>query len=95
LSNDQVASLTHGDSSDECWTDDSERLLIQAVDALHDSSNIDDELWARMAQSFDQAQLLDLLLLCGWYHAISFAANGTQVALEEGAPRFTDAAHPR
>jgi hypothetical protein len=48
-----------------------------------------------MAQSFDQAQLLDLLLLCGWYHAISFAANGTQVALEEGAPRFTDAAHPR
>jgi alkylhydroperoxidase family enzyme len=95
LSNDQVASLTSGDFSDECWTDDSERLLIQAVDSLHEGSDIDDELWARLAQSFDQAQLLDLLLLCGWYHAISFAANGSQVELEEGAPRFADVADLR
>jgi alkylhydroperoxidase family enzyme len=95
LSSDQVASLTKGDSSDECWTGDSDRLLIEAVDALHDTSHIDDGLWARLAHEFNLAQLLDLLLLCGWYHAISFAANGTQVALEEGAPRFVDVAHPR
>jgi hypothetical protein len=95
LSNYQVASLTNGDFSDECWTDDSERLLIGAVDALHDSSQIDDELWARLAQTFDEAQLLDLLLFCGRYHAISFAANGTQLALEEGVPRFTDVLHFR
>jgi len=29
-------------------------------------------------------------MLCGWYHAISFTANGARVAREEGAPRFTD-----
>jgi len=29
---------------------------------------------------------LDLLLLCGWYHAISFAANAARVPLEDGAP---------
>jgi hypothetical protein len=40
LSTDQVASLTHGNSSDECWTDDSDRLLIEAVDSLHGSSHI-------------------------------------------------------
>ena len=95
LSKDQVASLTNGDCSDECWTDNADRLLIEAVDALHDRSNIDDGLWDRLAQTFDQAQLLDLLLLCGWYHAISFAANATQVALEERAPRFADFAHTR
>jgi len=33
---------------------------------------------------------LDLLLLCGWYHAISFAANAARVPLEDGAPRFAD-----
>lgn len=38
----------------------------------------------------DDAQILDLLLLCGWYHAISFGANGARVALEDGAPRFAD-----
>jgi hypothetical protein len=95
LSKAQVASITIGGPSDECWIDDSERLLIEVVDALHDSSNIDDGLWARLAQTFDQVQLLDILLLCGWYHAISFAANGTHVAPEEGAPRFADIANPR
>jgi len=35
-------------------------------------------------------QVLDLLLLAGWYHAISYAANATGVALEAGAPRFAD-----
>jgi hypothetical protein len=39
---------------------------------------------------FSEEQLLDLLLLCGWYHAISFAANGARVGLEDGAPRFAD-----
>jgi alkylhydroperoxidase family enzyme len=95
LSTDQVASLTHGNSSDERWTDDSDRLLIEAVDSLHGSSHISDGLWARLAEQFDELQLLDLLLLCGWYHAISFAANGAQVALEPNAPRFTDVPHPR
>ena len=34
------------------------------------------------------AQLLDLLLLCGWYHAISFTARAARVPLEDGAPTF-------
>ena len=29
-------------------------------------------------------------MLFGWYHAISFAANGARVAREDGAPRFAD-----
>ena len=35
--------------------------------------------------------MLDLLLLCGWYHAISFAANGARVPREPGAPTFAGA----
>ncbi len=65
LSNDQVASLTKSDSSDEWWRDDSERLLIEAVSALHDSSHIDDELWVRLAQEFNQAQLVTRLFVQG------------------------------
>jgi hypothetical protein len=36
----------------------------------------------------DQAQLLDIVLPCGWYHALSFAATATRVELEPMAPRF-------
>jgi hypothetical protein len=90
LSGEQVTSLTHGGPADPCWTQERDRILIEAADALHDNAGIPDDLWQRMASAFSDAQALDILLLCGWYHAISYAANGAQVALEDGAPRFED-----
>lgn len=85
----QLRSLTHGSADDGCWTD-REGLLISAADALHDSSDIDDRLWARLTRELTDAELLDLLLLCGWYHAISYVARAARVDLEPGAPRFAD-----
>jgi alkylhydroperoxidase family enzyme len=86
----QIASLTHGLPTDPCWVDAGERLLFEAVDQLHDSSDLTDELWAALAGVFDERQLLDLLLLVGWYHAISFVARGARVAIEPTGPRFSD-----
>ena len=37
---------------------------------------------------FDDQQIVDLTLLCGWYHAISFAARAARVPLEPDAPTF-------
>jgi alkylhydroperoxidase family enzyme len=90
LSTDQVTSVTHGDASDPCWTDERDRLLVLAADALHDRADIDDGLFARLSAEFTDAELLDLFMLCGWYHAISYVANATRVELEDGAPRFAD-----
>jgi hypothetical protein len=45
-----------------------------------------------MARVFSEEQLLDLLMLCGWYHAISFTANSVQLTPEPGAPRLADRA---
>src|SRR5260370_4695083 len=41
LSRAQITSLTHGSAGDPCWTDERDRLLIEAADALHDSADID------------------------------------------------------
>jgi alkylhydroperoxidase family enzyme len=90
FTDEQVRSLTHGSADDPCWTEERDRLLIRAADALHDTATIDDGMWRQLAAVFGEEQLLDLLFLCGWYHAISFAANGAGVALEPGAPRFSD-----
>ena len=90
LTSAQVTSLTHGGATDACWSDERDRVLIEAVDSLHDSARIGDPLWGRLAAVFADDELLDLLLLSGWYHAISFAANGVELDLEDGAPRFAD-----
>ncbi|MCT2590967.1 carboxymuconolactone decarboxylase family protein [Streptomyces sp. N2-109] len=88
LTHAQISSLTHGTSADTCWTTDRDRLLLDAVDALHTSNDIDDTLWQRLAAHFSPPQLLDLLTLCGWYHAISFTARATRLTPEPGTPRF-------
>ena len=65
-----------------------EALLLRLVDELHDTGHASATLWAELAVSYDQRQLLELLVLCGWYHLISFVANGAQVELEPWARRF-------
>jgi alkylhydroperoxidase family enzyme len=88
LDRDQIISLTSGNAEDNCWTDGRDRLLIEAVDSLHDSADIPDRLWQDLANVLSDANLLDLLLLAGWYHAISFVARAARVPLEPGAPTF-------
>ena len=90
LSRDQIVSLTHGGPDDACWTSTADGLAIRLVDALHETSTIHDTLWHDLATELSHAQILDLLMLTGWYHAISFTARATGVALEPGAPRFAD-----
>jgi alkylhydroperoxidase family enzyme len=86
----EIASLTDGSPDDASWTSARERVLIRVADALHDSGDVDDELWRAARDELQEPQLLDLLLLCGWYHAISFAARAARVEPEPGAPRFAD-----
>lgn len=60
LTPDQVTSLVHGGPHDPCWTSERERPLISAVDAPHETTDIDDGLRAGLAQVFDEHQLLDV-----------------------------------
>jgi alkylhydroperoxidase family enzyme len=88
LTDEQVRSLTHGSADDGCWDAERDRLLIRAVDALHDDGDLDDALWSALAAELDDGQLMDLTMLCGWYHAISFTARAARVPLEPFAPTF-------
>ena len=92
LSAAQLASLGHGGPGDACWSDQRDRLLIRTADALHDTSDVPGPLWVQLAEQFSEAELLDLLLLCGWYHAISFAARALRLEPESWAPAFKQTA---
>jgi len=89
LTADQRRSITHGTPDDACWSDD-EAHLLRAVDELHDDADVSDATWSALASVMSQEQLLDLTLLAGWYHAISYAANAARLAPETGSPRFAD-----
>jgi alkylhydroperoxidase family enzyme len=86
----QIASLAHGGATDPCWRTNRDQLLIQMVDEFHADGDIGDELWNALAAEFADPQLIDLLALCGWYHAISFLARAMRLEPEPGAPRFAD-----
>jgi len=88
LDRDQIRSLTHGGAQDPCWTAERDRLLIRAVDTLCDDRDIDNTLWDALSEEFDECEILDLTMLCGWYHAISFTARVARVPLEAGSPTF-------
>jgi alkylhydroperoxidase family enzyme len=88
----QVRSLTHGSAADPCWLEPRERLLIRVVDALHEHGDLDDVTWDELRGTFDEAAVLDLVMLCGWYQAISTVARTIRVANEPGAPTFTSVA---
>jgi alkylhydroperoxidase family enzyme len=89
LNSDQVRATAHGGADDTAWTL-REALLIRLVDALHDDAQVDDELWTRLAAEFSDAQLLELVVLIGFYHTVSFVTNALRLPLESYAARFPD-----
>ncbi len=68
-----------------------EAALIAMVDALHENSTVDDAIWAELARHYDEAQLIELVMLTGWYHAISFVCNALRVPLESWQARLPKA----
>ena len=65
-----------------------DRAILRLCDALHDRADVDDALWAELAAEFAPAQLVELIVLAGFYHTVSFATNALRIELEPGAARF-------
>jgi alkylhydroperoxidase family enzyme len=86
LTPEQVRATVLGGADDPEWVDE-ERLLIELVDELHDTAGISDELWSALSAAFSVDQILELIALVGFYHTVSFFANGLRLPLESyGAP---------
>jgi alkylhydroperoxidase family enzyme len=87
LSDEQV-DATRNDSSDApCWSD-AERALISAVDALHARATLDRNEYDALRAHYDDAQVLEILMLCGFYRTVSYVANALDLPLEAGGRRF-------
>ena len=73
LSAAQIAAVADG-SWAEAWAGP-DRDLLCAADQLLDDHTVDDLTWARLADRFDQRQLLELLFVVGAYTCLAMVLN--------------------
>ncbi len=90
LTDEQVRATVLGGVDALCWSQ-SEQALIAAVDALHSRATLDDAEFAALSAHYDDAQIFEIILLCGFYRTVSYLANGLDLPLEEKAARFPKA----
>ena len=83
----QVRSTVLGDADDGSWAPD-EAALIAAVDALLARKRLSDAEFARLAEHFDEIQILEVIQLVAFYHGVSLLCGALDLPLEAGAARF-------
>jgi alkylhydroperoxidase family enzyme len=90
LTPEQVRATARGTADDPAWSDE-EQQLVRLVDELCDTATVSDELWTRLEKTFALDQILEAILLVGFYHSVAFLANAMRLAPESYAPPFPSA----
>lgn len=83
----ETAAIAHGPADAPCWSGD-EQALIAAIDDLVDRRTIGTTAWAALSAHFDEAQILEVIALVGYYHTISFLCRALELPPEPWAARF-------
>jgi len=63
---------------------DEEDLLVAAADELHATSTIGDPTWTRLSERYDEAQLIEIVAVVGYYHQAAYLLNALGVRREPG-----------
>jgi alkylhydroperoxidase family enzyme len=92
LTEEEIARLA--DSGPGEWSAD-DRALVRLADELCDADAVGDETWAALTGRWSEEQLLELLVLAGYYRLVSGMLNSVGVALEPQTPGWPDGARPR
>ncbi|WP_410657019.1 carboxymuconolactone decarboxylase family protein [Amycolatopsis sp. lyj-112] len=93
LTREQLEATVTGDSAHPAWSA-RQRALIHAVDELHDTATLSGQGWAELAEHYSTGQLLEFLVLAGWYRTIAYVANGVLLENEPWAAPYPGPADP-
>jgi len=75
------------------WSDDDAALLAMA-DELCADNDVSDATWAALSRRWSEQQLLDLLVLAGFYRLVSGFLRSVRVQREPGTPGFPKESTP-
>jgi alkylhydroperoxidase family enzyme len=87
LTDEQIDATRNAGAAAPCWND-AEQALITAVDALHFRATLDREEFDRLSKHYNDSQVLEILMLCGFYRTVSYVANALDLPLEATGRRF-------
>jgi 4-carboxymuconolactone decarboxylase len=87
LSEEQITATVTGSPGDACWAED-EAVVMRLADELHHTSQVSDDLFAELRRHFDDERILELTVLAGWYHVISYVIAVAGLENEAWAARF-------
>jgi alkylhydroperoxidase family enzyme len=71
------------------WSED-DAALVAMVDDLVDDDMVSEDTWRRLSRRWSEPQLLELIVLCGFYRLVSGLLNSVGVAIEPGTPGWPD-----
>jgi 4-carboxymuconolactone decarboxylase len=82
LSSDEIRGTVPGEAHD--WSE-RDALLMRLCDELNSTARVSDELWHELRQQWSDQQLIELVVLAGWYRTISYVINAAQIEPEPWA----------
>lgn len=77
-------------SAAECGLIEEESILLQMVDEFATGASVSDLTYASLEKCFSAEQILEMIMLVGMYHTVSFLCNGLAITNESGTPCFSD-----
>lgn len=93
LTPDEIAATVQGGSAASVWSP-AERALLTAVEALHARASLSEAEFAALRAHYDEDQVLEVLLLCGFYRTVAYICRGLDLPPEPTAARFADLTSP-
>jgi alkylhydroperoxidase family enzyme len=87
FSTSQINDTTSATSNLSLWSPQ-QQLLITLSEQLHNNQRVEDALWEKLQTHYQADQLIELVMVAGLYHAVSFMVNACQITPESFAPRF-------
>jgi 4-carboxymuconolactone decarboxylase len=67
------------------WSE-GDRDLVEMADELCATNNVSDAVWERLARRWSEQELMELLMVAGFYRLVSGFLNAVGVELEAGNP---------
>lgn len=83
----ELHAVVHDTPAAACWQPE-ERLVLQLADSLFATHDVDGALWDALRARLANEQIIELTMLAGLYHAVSFLVKVTAVEHESFAARF-------
>jgi 4-carboxymuconolactone decarboxylase len=94
LTDDEIGRIASDPGSDGAGWNELDGLLVSFADELCATNDVSDATWAALEGHFGPAELVELLVVAGFYRLVSGYLRSARVPLDEGVPGWPEGTSP-